>query len=117
MGWRIAVANNKGGAGKTAWDQLKDVGYKLEGVQQQPGFVCRINAKPSPAQDACFNTPPADAYWSLWWSDGKSGKWAFSSMGAGSLKVPEGGYVAMSWQDGDGKAEPGQSPTPHPSPN
>lgn len=99
------------GAGETAWSQLQDVGYKLTPVQRQPGFVCRING--APADDPCVNTPPADAYWSLWWSDGKSGKWSYSSQGPGSLKVPDGGYVAMSWQGGSGKAPPGASPTPH----
>jgi hypothetical protein len=103
------------GAGKSAWSQLQDVGYRLTGVQRQPGFVCRIDGKPSKEEDACVNTPPSDAYWSLWWSDGKSGKWSYSSQGPASLKVPEGGYVAMSWQSGNGKALPGASPTPHPS--
>jgi len=106
---------DRGGAGESAWSQLEDVGYDLTGVQRQPAFVCRINGKPSKEQDACVNTPPADAYWSLWWSDGKSGKWSYSSQGPGSLKVPEGGYVAMSWQSGTGKAPPGASPTPHPT--
>lgn len=115
LGGGVQTHCDRGGAGRTAWDQLRDVGYELAGVKQQPGFVCRIDGKPSQAQDACFNTPPADAYWSLWWSDGKSGKWAFSSMGAGSLKVPEGGYVAMSWQGQQGQAEPGVAPKAHPT--
>ena len=115
LGGGVQTHCDRGGAGKTAWDQLEDVGYRLTGVQKQPGFVCRIDDKPSETQDACVTTPPADAYWSLWWSDGRSGKWAFSSTGAGSLKVPAGGYVAMSWQGGAGKAAPGASPTPHPT--
>ncbi len=38
-----------------------------------------------PADDPCVNTPPADAYWGLWWSDGTTGKWTYSSLGAASL--------------------------------
>jgi len=115
LGGGVQTHCDRGGAGESAWSQLEDVGYDLTGVQRQPAFVCRINGKPSEEQDACVNTPPADAYWSLWWSDGKSGKWSYSSEGPGSLKVPEGGYVAMSWQSGTGKAPPGTSPTPHPT--
>ena len=66
-----------------------------------------------PADDPCVNTPPADAYWSLWWSDGKSGHWTYSSTGAWSLQIPDGGYVALSWQSGDGKATPRVTPTAH----
>lgn len=115
LGGGVQLRCDRGGAGETAWSQLEDVGFDLTRVQRQPAFVCRINGKPSEDQDACVNTPPADAYWSLWWSDGKSGKWSYSSEGPGSLKVPEGGYVAMSWQSGTGKAPPGTSPTPHPT--
>ena len=53
------------------------------------------------------STPrPTDAYWGLWWSDGQSGSWSYSPSGAGSLTVPEGGYVAFAWQSGS-KAPPG----------
>ncbi len=96
---------------RTADAQLRDAGHSLTYVQRQPGFICRIDAKP--ADDPCVNTPPADAYWSLWWSDGKSGTWTYSGQGSASLKVPSGGYVAMSWQGQDAKALPGLSPKPH----
>ena len=33
------------------------------------------------ASASCGNTPPADAYWGLFWSDGKSGTWTYSSVG------------------------------------
>jgi hypothetical protein len=111
LGGGVQTFCDAGGAGKTADAQLRDAGYELTYVQRQPGFICRIDTKP--ADDPCVNTPPSDAYWSLWWSDGKSGEWSYSSAGASSLKVPEGGYVGMSWQGGDAKAEPGLSPTPH----
>lgn len=111
LGGGVQTFCDAGGAGKTADAQLRDAGHDLTYVQRQPGFICRIDDEP--ADDPCVNTPPADAYWSLWWSDGKSGKWSYSSQGASSLKVPEGGYVGMSWQGSDAQAAPGASPRPH----
>jgi hypothetical protein len=113
LGGGVQTACDTSGAGRTAITQLTDVGHSLTYVQRQPGFVCRIDGKP--AGDPCVNTPPSDAYWSLWWSDGKSGTWTYASTGAGGLKVPDGGYVAMSWQGGDGRAAPGVAPRTHPS--
>jgi hypothetical protein len=115
LGGGVHTFCDAGGAGKTADAQLRDAGHQLTYVQRQPGFICRIDDKPS--GDPCVNTPPSDAYWSLWWSDGKTGKWSYSSTGASSLKVPEGGYVGMSWQGSDSKAAPGVTPAPHASPS
>jgi hypothetical protein len=109
----IQTACDLTGAGKHASSQLTDVGHALTYAQRQPGFVCRVDG--SPSSDPCINTSPADAYWSLWWSDGTSGQWSFSSLGVGSLTVPEGGYVALSWQGGSGRAAPRVAPKPHPT--
>lgn len=100
--------------GHTAAQNFTSTGFPLDYVQQTPGFVCRVSGKP--ASDPCVRTPPATAYWSLWWSDGRSGTWSYSTVGAGSLKVPEGGYVAFSWQGQAGRALPGVSPTPRRTP-
>jgi hypothetical protein len=115
LGGGVQTRCDRGGAGESAWTQLEDVGYDLTGVTRQPGFICRIDGKPTVDQDPCVNTPPSDAYWSLWWSDGTSGKWSYSSQGPASLKVPDGGYVGMSWQGGNGKAQPGVTPSAHPA--
>jgi hypothetical protein len=115
LGGGVATFCDSSGAGKTADAQLRDAGRSLTYVQRQPGFICRIDGKP--ADDPCVNTPPENAYWSLWWSDGKSGKWAYSSQGSASLRVPEGGYVAMSWQGQDAKAPPGLTPAAHVTPS
>lgn len=111
LGGGVQTACDASGAGKTADSQLRDVGHTLTYVQRQPGFICRIDGKP--ANDACINTPPADAYWSLWWSDGTSGKWSYAAQGAGSLKVPDGGYVGLSWQGSGAKSPPGAAATAH----
>jgi hypothetical protein len=113
LGGGVKTACDLHGAGRTADIQLTDVGHQLTYVQRQPGFVCRVDG--APANDPCVNTPPSDAYWSLWWSDGKSGRWSYSSAGVASLKVPAGGYVALSWQGGGGKATPRTAPVPHPT--
>jgi hypothetical protein len=113
LGGGVQTFCDAGGAGKTADAQLRDAGHELTYVQRQPGFICRIDDKP--ADDPCVNTPPSDAYWALWWSDGKSGTWSYSSQGASSLKVPEGGYVGMSWQGSDSRTPPGVPPTAHAS--
>jgi len=113
LGGGVQTFCDAGGAGKYAQAQFVDAGHQLTYVQRQPGFVCRVDG--TPAGDPCVNTPPADAYWSLWWSDGKSGTWTYSSTGVASLKVPAGGYVALSWQQGSAKATPGVAPTTHAS--
>lgn len=77
---------------------------------RQPGFICRVAGVP--ADDPCVNTPPATAYWGLFYSDGRSGSWTYSSLGARGLKVPEGGYVGVAWQSG-GRSVPGLAPAPH----
>ena len=89
-----------------------EFGYTFTYVQRQPGFVCRINGQP--ASDPCVNTPPVDAYWGLWWSDGTSGTWTYSSVAAGSLTIPDGGYVAFAWQSG-ARSAPGAPATAHAS--
>lgn len=98
------------GGGRVAAVSFPEAGFPLTDVQQTPGFTCRVSGKP--ATDPCVRTPPATAYWSLWWSDGRSGTWSYATVGVGSLKVPEGGYVAFSWQGQAGRALPGISPTP-----
>ena len=110
------------GAGKYAATQFANAGFALTRVQQEPGFVCRVEGKP--ASDPCQSTPPADAYWGLWWSDGKSGSWTYASTGVDSLKVPAGGSVALSWNGSATRSAPGatppanasSSPSPSPSP-
>ena len=102
------------GGGRTADRLLEDTGHALTFLQRFPAFVCRIDGVP--AEDPCVNTPPADAYWGLWWSDGESGEWSYSSLAAGSLTVPAGGYVAMVWDDSSGDVRPQTGAPAHPTP-
>jgi hypothetical protein len=113
LGGAVQAACDPAGAGKAAASLFTDNGFALTYAQRQPGFVCRINGAPS--GDPCVNTSPADAYWGLFWSDGTSGTWSYASEGAGSLSVPDGGYIAFSWQGSTSKAPPGMSPKVHAS--
>ena len=96
-----------GGGGDSASSLFPAAGFSLNYASRQPGFVCRVYGVP--ASDPCVNTAPADAFWGLWWSDGDASSWTYSSLGAGSLNVPDGGMVAFSWDDVDGTAPPSAS--------
>ena len=95
-------------SGHNAQQNFESAGYHLGMVPGQPGMVCRVSGKP--ADPPCADT---DAYWSLWWSNGTSGKWTYATSGVGGLKVPTGGYVAFAWHQGSGNAgAPGVQATP-----
>lgn len=107
--------------GGDAAASLFEVDHDLTRVQQFPGAVCKVDN--TPADAACQNMPPTDAYWGLFWSDG-SGGWVYSSEGVDSLDVPDGGSVAFAWQDGGDRDYPGvaapqtaDEPSPSPSPS
>ncbi len=72
------VANDGG----TVSTLFRAAGHSLTQVTSQPGFVCRVDGLPGAEQEACNNTPPPDAYWGLWWSDGESGSWTYATSGA-----------------------------------
>lgn len=115
LGGGLTAACAADGAGKDASQVFTDAGYPLTYVQEDPGFTCRVSGKP--ADNPCARTPPATAYWSLWWSDGETGSWVYSSSGVNTLQVPDGGYLAFAWHQGSGNAgPPDANPTPHDSP-
>ena len=110
LGGGVQTACVAGGGGDKASAIFGAAGHTLGRVQQQPGFVCRVDGLPSPEQEACVKTPPADAYWGLWWSNGTSGSWTYSTVGVDGLTIPDGGSVALSWDDVDGSAPPSATP-------
>jgi hypothetical protein len=114
LGGGVTAGCDSNGGDESASQVFRDAGYVLE-YSQQPGmngFVCKIQSKPTDGD--CAGT---DAFWSLWWSDGRSGRWVFSNQGVASTEVPDGGYVAFAWHQGDGQAQPpAVSPTPHAAP-
>ncbi|MGF9754079.1 hypothetical protein AAII07_02660 [Microvirga sp. 0TCS3.31] len=96
LGGGTVTACAPDGGGKSASAVFASVGVGIEYATRQPGFVCRVNSVP--ASDPCVNASPANAYWGLWWSDGTSSSWTFSSSGVGGLVVPAGGSVGWAWQ-------------------
>ena len=118
LGGGVPVVCDADGGGQKASTLFGDAGFALTYASRQPGFVCRVAGVPT--SDPCVNTAPANAYWGLWWSDGKTGSWSYSTFGAGSLTIPTGGYVAFSWDQSEGSAAPSFTPTAHrtePSPS
>ena len=116
LGGGVLKGCDTSGAGKTANKVFPAAGYPLTYVRGS-GFVCRVNGKP--ASDPCQTTSPANAYWGLYWSDGKSGTWTYATSGVGGVSVPDGGFVAFSWQNGGADDPPGTSPVgvkPSPKP-
>lgn len=98
----------------TADDLFVAAGHTLQSVNGQ-AFVCRVDGLPTQEQESCARTPPEDAYWGLWWSDGESGSWTYATLGAYSLDVPDGGAVAFSWNGSSTRSEPGSPPPQHES--
>lgn len=113
LGGGVQTVCDPDGGGKTAAQLFPANGFPLDYVQRTPGFVCRVSGKP--ADDPCTNTPPADAYWGLFWSNGTNGQWSYSSSGAGGQRIPTGGSVAFSWQGSSNRAYPGVNPPQHSS--
>lgn len=108
LGGGTSVGCDANGANTPGSTVVPRAGYSLTYVQQQPGFVCRVGG--APASASCANTPPSNAYWGLFWSDGKSGRWTYASTGVGSLKVPAGGFIGWKWQNSSSRTTPGRAP-------
>jgi hypothetical protein len=79
---------------------LKGAGFTYAFVARFPGMVCRINGKPTPAQDACVVAPPSTKYWS-YWTALRGGTWTYATVGAGTDN-PKPGTV-RGWAYGAGK--------------
>ncbi|MBB1484318.1 hypothetical protein H5392_10660 [Tessaracoccus sp. MC1865] len=87
---------------------LKLAGLSAEGtLHDGPGFVCRINGRPSlnesipvdgspDYRERCVDTPPKTAFWSYWHAP-NNGSWTFSQMGGGNREVIPGGYEGWSF--------------------
>ncbi len=115
LGRSTGIGCDPGGGGDPASRVVPAAGFPITYTAGQP-FVCRIDGLPDSSQEACNNTPPADAYWGLFWNDGKGGGWVYSSQGVASLRVPTGGSIGWAWQDGGSRDLPGESPNPAPAP-
>ncbi len=111
-GNQVGIGCDPDGA-DSAMEAMGPAGFQVQTVSGQP-FVCRINGLPTESDESCSRTPPEDAYWALFWSDGKSSTWNYSSSGAASLDVPEGGSIGWRFQDGGARENPSAPPTTAP---
>lgn len=102
---QVRCDSNGGG---DAASNFTGAGHSLTYVSSQPGMVCRVDG--APASAGCVNAPPANKYWGLFWSDGKTGAWKYSSLGVGALNVPQGGWVAFVFQNSNTKRYPAVTP-------
>lgn len=83
-------------------EALQGAGFSVTGtVRWGLAFVCRIDGLPTPATEPCFQTPPANAYWSYWYAQ-PGGTWTYSSQGA-AFRDPAPGTVE-GWAFGSGSA-------------
>jgi hypothetical protein len=103
-------------ASTNGYTAMNAVGFSTRGTATDgPGFICRINDKPSPSQDPCIKTSPATAYWSYWHAT-NGGSWTYSSQGAMSHQVIVGGFEGWSFGDGSTHPTSGSPTRPNPPP-
>src|SRR3954447_4624741 len=114
LGGGTRIGCDADGGGKVGSSIVPQAGFPVTYVASQPGFVCRVSGLPGADQEDCGDTPPADAYWGLFWSDGKSAAWHYSGVGITALTIPEGGSIGLRWEDGGTRENPGAPPTPNP---
>ena len=85
----------------TGVQALQGAGFTVTGTTRWGlAFVCRINGKPTAAQDPCVNTPPVTAYWSYWHA-APGGTWTYSTTGASSYNPAQG--TVDGWRFGSGQ--------------
>jgi len=122
--WGGPVLRSCGTTPTTGYALLNEGGWDTTGTEHDgPGFICRIGYSgyrhgsqyPTPAQQACVQTPPASAYWASWQAGPGQDSWTYSQFGAMSYR-PEPGSVSL-WVFGGtnlagtaGSAEPPMSP-------
>jgi hypothetical protein len=104
LGGGVKQACVSDGGNKTAATLFPAAGFSLAYAQRAAGAVCRVEGVPT--SDPCVSMPAANAYWSLWWSDGHTTSWTYASLGVQSLTIPAGGDVAFSWQGSSAKSPP-----------
>ncbi|MEP7035224.1 MAG: hypothetical protein ABI662_10170 [Dermatophilaceae bacterium] len=83
-----------GGDPATGLQALEGSGHRFTFVPRQPGFVCSIDARPDPCNNA-----PANAYWSYWHAQ-PGGSWSYGTAGAAAYHPAVG--TIDGWSFGSG---------------
>ena len=101
--WGGPVLRACGTTPTTGYALLNQGGWDTTGTEHDgPGFVCRIGYSgfrhgaefPTPAQQACVQTPPASAYWAFWRAGPGQDSWSYSQNGAMNYH-PDPGSVSL----------------------
>jgi hypothetical protein len=125
-----AIDRGCGATPTTGYDALHHAGFSTAADNEDgPAFVCRIDDRPTPAQQSCDRTPPTSASWSYWHSDPGQNSWSFTELGAMSAHPEPGSVDAWVYGSTVGGGQHGQpsfspasvrakavSPTPSPMP-
>jgi hypothetical protein len=97
------------GTPATGLAALQQAGFTVTGTQRYgDAFVCRIDGLPTANQQACVNTPPANAYWAYFHALPGQAQWTYSTGGAASYQPSPGSIDG--WAFGSGAA-PSVSPS------
>jgi hypothetical protein len=122
--WGGPLLRACGSTPSTGYALLNQGGWVTTGTEHDgPGFICRIGYAgyhdgtqyPTPDQQPCADTPPANAYWAFWQAGPGQDSWNYSQVGAMSYR-PAPGSVEL-WSFGGtslggtgGSARPAVSP-------
>ncbi len=84
---------------------LQNAGFALTGVSGYGlQFICQIDN--DPPDDPCTSTPPANAYWSLWYAEAGQTAWTYSQQGAEGLEPQAGSIEAWVFGGESGASQP-----------
>ncbi|MFJ6673533.1 hypothetical protein ACIQMJ_20695 [Actinosynnema sp. NPDC091369] len=92
---------------------LTAAGFGYTFASRQPGFVCRINGKPS--SDPCVTTSPTTAYWG-YWHGRPGGSWVYSNTSASAYDPAPGSVEGWSFGAGEQPGIAPPAPAPQPTP-
>ena len=101
--WGGPVLRSCGTTPTTGYNLLNQGGWQTTGTEHDgPGFICRIGYTgyqggtqyPTPSEQSCVLTPPANAYWAFWYANPGQHVWSYSQTGAMAVQ-PEPGSVEL----------------------
>ncbi len=101
--WGGPLLRACGSTPTTGYALLNEGGWHTSGTEHDgPAFICRIGYAgyhhgiqyPTPAHEACVNTPPASAYWTYWQARPGQDTWSYSQAGAPTYH-PRPGSISL----------------------
>jgi hypothetical protein len=104
--WGGPLLRSCGSTPSTGYALLNQGGWQTTGTEHDgQGFVCRIGYAgyhhgtqyPTPAQQPCVDTPPANAYWAFWQAGPGRDTWSYSQAGAMSYRPAPGSVELWSF--------------------